>query len=568
MTNKNSILAGKADIDATMPTIGGVVNGAMVLKDTMFSNMDISVMQAVLQPKVDGSRFLDEMFSDNSLEFFIMFSSVACVVGNRGQANYLAANMYMTSLARQRRQRGLTAAALDLSAIVGIGYISRIGSNVMDNIRRTGVMPVSEKDFHQAFAEAVLASKCSSGSDPEIIMGLRLARRNDVSPVPWLNNPKFIHFVQETDDRPQQKNTQQAVQSIKTLLAEAVTVEEASSALQGESLTRCQVVYTHLANLYADCFLVKIRMIMLLSKEQTIDMEIPLIQLGVDSLVAVEIRNWFLREIEVDMPVLKILGGATITELLAEALDRIPSQYLSHIYGDGEPNKSGPVSEPDSLERSQEALETDSNITDEVSGNSSETDQPTLTDSVSSGISDTASEIQSDTHEWVRREVMSFGQARFWFLRKYLEDQTSFNIVLSAKVTGPINTRKLNDAVKAVSQTHESLRTRFFTTVKEGSLVPTQEVLKQSLLKLETQTAENEAEFYGMFAKMEKHEFDLEEGLTMRIILMTSSAQSHFLIIACHHIIMDEVSMQILLSDLEREYTGRAPDHAVLQYPD
>lgn len=215
-----------------MPDIAGVVNGAMVLKDVMFANMDISNLEQVLKPKVDGSRILDEIFSENTLDFFILLSSVACVVGNRGQANYMAANMYMTSLARQRQSRGLAASVIDLSAIVGLGYISRIGSNVLDNIKRTGVLPVSERDFHQVFAEAVLASKPSSTADPEIIMGLRLARRDDALPVPWIDNPKFSHFVLDYDDKPDQHIAKETVESVKVLIEKATTMDEVYAAIQ------------------------------------------------------------------------------------------------------------------------------------------------------------------------------------------------------------------------------------------------------------------------------------------------------------------------------------------------
>jgi len=59
----------------------------MVLRDTMFSNMDLETMVTVLKPKVDGSRYLDECFSENTLDFFIMFGSLASVLGNSGQVS-------------------------------------------------------------------------------------------------------------------------------------------------------------------------------------------------------------------------------------------------------------------------------------------------------------------------------------------------------------------------------------------------------------------------------------------------------------------------------------------------
>lgn len=80
-------------ITRLMPPIVGVVNGAMVLADSAFFNMTFEDFVRVLEPKVDGSSMLDELFSDADLDFFIMLSSTASLIGNAGQSNYSAANM-------------------------------------------------------------------------------------------------------------------------------------------------------------------------------------------------------------------------------------------------------------------------------------------------------------------------------------------------------------------------------------------------------------------------------------------------------------------------------------------
>lgn len=77
---------------STMPPIGGVANGAMILSDKMFADMTYESFQNVLKPKVDGSKNLDEVFSGDNLDFFILFSSISAVTGQRSQANYAAAN--------------------------------------------------------------------------------------------------------------------------------------------------------------------------------------------------------------------------------------------------------------------------------------------------------------------------------------------------------------------------------------------------------------------------------------------------------------------------------------------
>ena len=79
----------------------------------------------VLRPKVNGTRLLDDIFHNDRLDFFVMFSSLASVFGNSGQSNYSAANMYMMSVAAKRRQRGVAASVIDIGAIMGTGYMAR-----------------------------------------------------------------------------------------------------------------------------------------------------------------------------------------------------------------------------------------------------------------------------------------------------------------------------------------------------------------------------------------------------------------------------------------------------------
>jgi hybrid polyketide synthase / nonribosomal peptide synthetase ACE1 len=57
----------------------------------------------------------------------------------------------------------------------------------------------------------------------------------------------------------------------------------------------------------------------------------PLIELGMDSLVAVEIRTWFLQELAVDMPVLKILGGSSVADLVDDSMQKLPQELLSRF---------------------------------------------------------------------------------------------------------------------------------------------------------------------------------------------------------------------------------------------
>ena len=145
------------DIRISYPPIAGVANGAMVLEDQLFENMSTDMMRRVLKPKINGSKNLDDVFHDDNLDFFILFSSVACVFGNVGQSNYTAANGYLNGLARQRRGRGLAASAIDIGRVAGIRYFEAAGQAVRDQITKLQLPPVSESDFRQMMAETILA---------------------------------------------------------------------------------------------------------------------------------------------------------------------------------------------------------------------------------------------------------------------------------------------------------------------------------------------------------------------------------------------------------------------------
>lgn len=73
VTDKQMLQRVVGDIRETCPPIAGVVNGAMVLHDSLFSGMSTEIMQKVLGPKIDGTNNLNDAFYDEHLDFFVMF---------------------------------------------------------------------------------------------------------------------------------------------------------------------------------------------------------------------------------------------------------------------------------------------------------------------------------------------------------------------------------------------------------------------------------------------------------------------------------------------------------------
>ncbi|GAA1905952.1 phthiocerol type I polyketide synthase PpsC [Streptomyces sodiiphilus] len=106
---------------AELPPLRGVVHAAGVLDDATVRTLRPDQVERVLAPKADGARNLDAATAGDPLDMFVMFSSVASLVGNAGQAAYAAGNAYLDTLAAARRHRGLPALAVQWGPFAGIG---------------------------------------------------------------------------------------------------------------------------------------------------------------------------------------------------------------------------------------------------------------------------------------------------------------------------------------------------------------------------------------------------------------------------------------------------------------
>ncbi|KAK5132876.1 hypothetical protein LTR08_008396 [Meristemomyces frigidus] len=294
-------------IVTTMPPVAGVANGALVLRDKGLVNMDLETFHANTRCKVEGTQHLHELFPENTLDWFIAFSSISATVGNMGQMAYVAANSFMKALVGQRRRAGLAGSAIDISQIFGVGYIEREmklqrqsdREHAVRLMHRSGTIIMSEPDLHQLFAEAVVNGRPSSGADHEIISGIKTITPAEAKDALWANNARFGRFIQNVGAAALPSVTKTAAVPVAKLLQSVQSEEE-------------------MVGIIKDAFLNKLKSSMMTADELVLATT-PLIDLGVDSLVAVEIRSWFKLELSVDVAVLKILGGISAQELVEEA---------------------------------------------------------------------------------------------------------------------------------------------------------------------------------------------------------------------------------------------------------
>ncbi|KAI1776647.1 hybrid PKS-NRPS PsoA [Hypoxylon cercidicola] len=539
------------EIRSSMPPIAGVANAAMVLRDKPFDILSLEDFEVVLGPKVTGSRNLDKVFYSDDLDFFIMFSSLACVVGSKGQSNYGTANLYMHSLAQQRRKRGVAASIIDIPALLGIGYVARTLDQYESTLKQWRLKAISEVEFHSMFAAAIVSGHPSSTHGPELITGL-----NYSAAAAWSDNPRFAHCAHDEEEEAAGDGTQRqsgsaTSQDIKAQLASAENSEEALSII-GTAFAR------------------KLELILQVPADK-IDPKVPLMKLGIDSLVAVEIRSFFLKEVNVDMPVLKVLSGASLSELCRDAYTRLP-EALRPSKGEASTKvetsvaKSQDVSLPLERPAPESLAASDVLNTPPASESSSEFEstRPSVLDveTTYTSITTPGLEKQIDVqplHQ--RRSEMSFAQARLYFLHVYLEDKSTYNVTMVGKISGSIrlDIQRLQRALVQVGQRHECLRSSFFIDHADGKTI--QAVNTEPNIIVEQKSVETAADVASEIELLHKYQHNIELGETMKVVIL-STADAQHIAFSYHHIVLDGVSWFLFLNELDRAYAGHSLDTA------
>ncbi|KAL5041361.1 hypothetical protein BDW71DRAFT_168742 [Aspergillus fruticulosus] len=476
-----------------MPPVGGIANGAMVLDDKLFSDMSFESFQTAMKPRVQGSLYLEEVFSGDHLNFFLFFSSISAMTGQRTQANYVAANNFMVSMAERRRARGLPASVID------IGVIQRSqddkGVSTMENsIRQMDYMPVSETDLHHLLAEAILVGQ--SDESPELITGL---------------------------GHDEAKN-----------IMETALLEHLASSLK----LSLETIYT----------------------------DVPIIDLGIDSLVAVQIRNWIWAEAGYDLAVLKILGGFSTAQICDEVVSSLSFDKISIKVAQTErvamsAQKARRWDKPRTNAKSMNAVAATARpetVTNEhnglPNGTAKKSSDPTMkSNSLRGDQAHRSAAGKSPRPATTSTQPLSLDQSRLYFLSEYTEDDTFLNCTVSYTLSERLDVSRLLKSINGVVQRHEVLRTSFYMDEERGK--PMQGVLDQSPFQPKAVPVVNGlSDVEREFNLIRYRRYDLKQADTLAATILSHRENSHTLIFGYHHIIMDGVSWQIFLKDIAMFY--------------
>ena len=273
--------------------------------------MSIEDWNVAIHAKVQGSWNLHKLLP-RDLDFFIMLSSAAGIIGSTGQANYAAGNTYQDALARYRARAGEKAVALDLGWMTEVGIIAENDAIAKGKEAAADMAGISEAEFHALLDRYCdptrAASSTSAVLNAQTMVGLVTPaqfRAKGIEPPDWIKTPMFARLGQLQLDGDSTSPGASTDESVTDFLAGFV-----SAASQADA---SEVVMAGLAYKLGKAIAVA---------PSDVDTTKPLHAYGVDSLLAVELRNWFAKVFKADIAVFDIMGKGNIAAIAAAVAEK------------------------------------------------------------------------------------------------------------------------------------------------------------------------------------------------------------------------------------------------------
>jgi NADPH:quinone reductase-like Zn-dependent oxidoreductase/acyl carrier protein len=280
-----------AEIRQSLPPLRGVCHAAGVLDDGILLHLDQARFKKVLAPKMNGAWHLHKLTLNDPLDHFILFSSVASVLGSPGQGNYVAANAFLDSLANYRNSLGLPALAINWGAWSEVGLAAR--EDRSRHVTQQGMVPFTPEQGIRLM-ERILQD------NPVQVTGLA---------VDWTKLPSAFSLPllsKLTEEVAQQTGTNKSKQGKVGQFREQL--------LAAAPEERQELVETFLKEQIAR---------VLRSSPSNINLHQPLDSLGIDSLMGFELINRLEAELEVSIPIAILLKGPSPAELTRQLMDQL-----------------------------------------------------------------------------------------------------------------------------------------------------------------------------------------------------------------------------------------------------
>ncbi|KAF6833528.1 polyketide synthase [Colletotrichum musicola] len=313
--------------------VGGVVNLAMVLADVELSRLTPKEWHAATGPKVAGTWNLHRAL-DGGEDFFVLVGSMFGVTGRAGQANYAAANAFLDSFAQYRRGLGLPCSVLDVGPVEDVGTFTR-KRGLRGAMGSAGARFLTEQDVLDGLQLAIARSRadvtatdgCPFKSEVQLGIGFRctLPLGDPQNSVVWKHDPRMVfytHVDHRSDETPGGRDAaggptsalSDFVSRVRDAPAELDT--PASALFLGREIARRVLASLIVAD--DD------------GSRADASVSMSLASLGMDSLMTIEVRNWWRAAFGVDVNLLQLTSAPSF-----EHLGKLAARHMKERFSSG-----------------------------------------------------------------------------------------------------------------------------------------------------------------------------------------------------------------------------------------
>jgi acyl transferase domain-containing protein/acyl carrier protein len=297
VTEEQEVSGVLARIREAMPPLRGILHAAAVLDDGILLQLDEGRFKRVMSPKINGAWNLHQLTLNVGLDFFVLFSSAASMLGSPGQGNYVAANAFLDALARYRRARNLPALCINWGPWAEVGLAARPDRGGRLELR--GVGSITPTEGLEALGQLLRQSSVAEVG----VMPFNLQQWCEFYPAAS-RAPIFARLAREQSKSSVKGANGSANSSLAAILVAAP--EE-----------RRQLVETYLQEQLAK---------VLRLAAFKLDVQQPINKLGLDSLMAVELKNRIQNDLGVTLLVVTFLKGPSLAQLATQVLDQLAEQ--------------------------------------------------------------------------------------------------------------------------------------------------------------------------------------------------------------------------------------------------
>ncbi|WP_405415901.1 amino acid adenylation domain-containing protein [Streptomyces rubiginosohelvolus] len=440
------------------PSVRGVFHLAGQVRDTLVADLDRAAFDAVHDPKTVGAHLLHRHLRDEPLDHFVLFASIASLLTTAGQTNYAAGNAFLDALAHHRRAQGLPALSLDwgpwaTGMIEELGLVEHyVQSRGMSSLSPDTGMAVLERVIGQDHAQLVVATVVDwqvflawYPSPPPLVADLAAAA---VPPTDTTSGNGFLDTFRTTG-------------------------EEARRALVTERFAALAAT-------------------VLRTGADRIDPATGLGELGLDSLLAMELRARIHAELGVALPVVALLSGTPAGELAGRLHDGLTALASAE--------------DPAGAAR--------------------------------------AVQLPSDERQY----PLTQNQKALWFLKHLNPDGYAYNIGGAVEVNVALEPDLMFDAVRRLIARHPALRTNFL--LEDGQAVQRVSEDARTDLALFDVRGEDWDTIHATIVEEYRKPYDLAHDPLIRFRLFQRGPDRWIIMKAVHHIVSDAISTFTFIEEL------------------